>query len=263
MSSYLSAVIQSFYNPEIYRKAIVKWQGFGGKYMALVGLILAIILSISLYIAMNNFGKNEFPHIAKQIPPIELTGGHLSVEGEEPVVIQSRDKKLKITIDTTKTENEMRQDKVQIGVGKTFIFFTDYQGNEKSFDLNNIKENYKFTSKDVIDGWNKNTPIIRMIAIPFLWLGQFIDLVIEVVVIAVLSYIITAFMQEEYDFLTRMRLSVLAVTPAEILTTTLKVTIGHLAQPWLVLLLACLYIYVMIVLMRRLPPVTPTAEQTL
>ena len=256
MKKYFTALLQSFYKPEIYRDAIVNWQGFGGKYLAFLSLLLALVMAANLAFLIFQFQQKELPFIVKQIPAMEIKDGIITVQGKQPVIIQSRNQSLKLTIDTTKSENELRQTKTQMGIGKDYLFVTDYQGNDKSFDLTKLKGTFKVTQRSLYRLWDKNVPLVQAISIPLLWLGQFIDMIVECLIVAVLSYMVTAFMTEEYDFLTRMRLAVLAVTPAEILTVVMKVGFNHMAQPWLVFLLACLYIYVMIILMRRLPPVT-------
>lgn len=257
MKKYFSTLFQSFYKPEIYREAIVNWQGFGGKYLAFIGLILTFMLTASLVVSVYYFQKNDLPYLVKQVPVMEINNGIITVKGKQPAYIESRDKKIKITIDTTKSENQLRQEKVQIGIGKDFMFATDHQGSDRSFDLKKIEGKFVITQRALYRLWDRNITTLQLIAVPFLWLGQFIDLIIECVVIALLSYMVTAFMTEEYNFLTRMRLAALAITPAEILTTFLKTAVNHQPQPWLVLLVACLYIYVMIILMRKLPPVEP------
>jgi len=258
MKKYFTAIFQSFYKPEIYRDAIVKWQGFGGKYLALISLLLAAVVAVTLIISIYEFQKKELPYLVKQVPVMNISDGVITVKKKQPVFIESRSKKVKLVIDTTKTENELRQTKAQIGVGKDFVFATDYQGNERTFDLKKLKGEYKVTHRNLYRLWDNNVPLIQAVAVPLLWMGQFIDMIIECFLVAILSYMVTAFMTEEYDFLTRMRLAALAITPAEILVMVMKVGFNHVSQPWLVLLIGCLYIYVMIVLMRKLPPVAET-----
>src|SRR5690606_13877355 len=90
--------------------------------------------------------------------------------------------------------------------------------------------------------------------LPILFAGQFINLLFGVLAVAAVSYIITAFMQEEFFFLTRMRLAALAITPPTFVTLALQSLLMHQSAPWLPVLLSCLYFYVMVVLMRRIGP---------
>lgn len=260
MKKYFTAIFKSFYSPEIYRDAIVKWDGFGGKYLSFLSAVLAVMLSISFIWSIQTFKKEELPFLIKQVPAIQVTKGIVTVTGEQPVMISTSDKKINIIIDTTKTESELRKTDAFMGIGKNFLFLSNKMGTGRSFDLTRLSSDFSVDQKSIYRFWDRNIPLLQGLSVFLFWVGQFIDIIVECVVIAVLSYAVTAFMPEEYDFLTRMRLSVLAVTPAEVLTTFLNVTFNHLAQPWLVFLIACLYIYTMIVLIRKLPPITPSEE---
>lgn len=253
MKNLLKDFVDAFYNPIVYRNAIQRWQGFGGKYLAFLGFVLATILTANILYNAHLFEARELPYLLEQIPPIKIEKGILAVESDRPVTIQSRNKLFNATIDTTKNEKELRDTKTMLGVGNTYVFF-QANGEYKPFyfkELGNAK--LQFDKRSLLQLWDDNVPAIKVIMLPLMWLGQIINLVIQGFFVAVLSYLVTAFMREEYDFLTRMRLSILALTPATIITTLLSVVFNHQAAPWFSLLLACLYIYVMIVLIRRLP----------
>jgi len=256
LKTYAGAFLDSFYNPRIYRDAILRWQGFGGKYMALVAIVLAALVFSIFLMTIHTFEQTELPHFLDQVPSVTLQNGVIKVEGPQPVTIQSLNKKLTIIIDTNKSESELRDTKAQVGIGKDFVFF-NANGQYQSTYLDQMKDKQK---KIIIDKtnlkelWDTTLPAVKVVAVPFLIIGQFINMILESIVVAVCSYLVTAFMAEEFIFVTRMRLAALALTPANIISVGILMFFDHQTAPWFIILVATLYIYVMLVLMRRLPP---------
>lgn len=260
MKKYFTAapvrsLYQSFYKPEIYREALLQWPGFGGKYLMVLALVLAFMLASQFWYTLDQFKRHSLPQLIESVPTITIEDGEITdIQGEQPVIIHSEDKSLTLIIDTTKNENELRQMKPHIGVGRDFIFVSDYKGNDRRITLEKMTGKTVINEKELYRLWDRHVPTIQIFAVPLLWVNQIVILLFSCLLITVLSYIVTAFLPEEYPFNARMRLSALAITPPSILIALLQVTIKHESQPWLVFLVATLYIYVMIILMRRLPP---------
>ena len=251
IKTYLRALYESFYNPRLYREAIISWPGFGGRYLAILAILLSLGMTVNILYGLHVFEKNELDHLIGQVPDITVTNGKFGLEGNKPVIISNRDKTINITIDPSKSESEMREMKTQVGIGNDFILFqknNDYQ----IMDMQSLQQkDFKIDKQSLRNLWDQNAPFAKILSPFLLWLGQLVDVIIECFVVAILSYLVTSFMREEYDFLTRMRFAALALTPPEIISTVLNISIGHISAPWFILLLACLYIYVMIILMRR------------
>lgn len=252
--TYCRALIESFYNPRVYREAVTAWQGFGGFYVVLLSAVTGMILFVSFLIAIQAFDSKQLDPLIDQLPTIKIEEGFISVDAPQPVIIQDNAKALTITIDTEKTENELRDTGTQIGVGRDFIF-VNYNGQYEVISTDSLKDaNFIINKETLRNAWDNNIPAVKTLAYPLIWMGQFVNLMIACAIVAFLSYFLTTFMPEEYDFITRMRLAALALTPASIISMLLKLTIAHQTAPWFSVLLAMLYLYVMIILMRKLPP---------
>lgn len=253
--TYCRALIDSFYNPRVYRDAITRWQGFGGVYLTLLAAIIALVVSVHFMVGLHQFETRELPGLLAQVPEMHIKHGVISVhEGtKEPVVIKPADKDITITIDTQKSESELRDTKTQIGIGKDFVFVQAGQDYQVSYLESLRDQNVRVNGTILRQMWDDVMPLVRIIAPPVLWLGQFMDLIVKGLMVALFSYAVTAFMPEEYIFITRMRLAALALTPASLVSIGLYLIMGHKTAPWFALLLATLYIYVMITLIRRLP----------
>lgn len=260
--TYCRALIESFYNPRVYREAITAWQGFAGMYVALLAAITGSILLVAFLLSIHRFETSELNHLIDQVPPIKIEEGIITVENEQPVVITNSEKNLTITIDTSKSESELRDTDTQIGIGRTFMF-VHYNGQYEVMYTDKLRDANILINKDNLRNmWDTNIATVKTIAFPLLWLGQFLNLMITCAIVAFLSYFITTFMKEEYIFLTRMRLAALALTPASIISMVLRLTIAHQTAPWFSLLLAMLYLYVMLMLMRKLYPADPVEIQS-
>lgn len=232
----------------------MKWKGFGGMYMIFLSAILALILSVILMMGMHEFEQTELQHIAGQMPDITIDHGVISVKGPQPVIMTTQNGKFKITIDTSKTESELNNMDTQVGVGERFVFIKSPDGKYQLLDMSKIKDKVlHINGKSLTDLWKNNIGVIKAVAFPLMWLGQIISLLATCLFAAFLTYFVTAFMPEEFDFITRMRLSILALTPALLISNILKLGLQHQTAPWFTMLLAMLYFYVMLVLMRRLP----------
>ncbi|MDB5477812.1 MAG: hypothetical protein JWM96_307 [Alphaproteobacteria bacterium] len=228
--------------------------GFGALYLGLLSLVLTLVLGTSVLISVNQFEKTELPHILAQVPPMRMANGEITVEGKQPVTIKSRNKEMTITIDTEKSENELRETKTNIGIGKDFVFLQSGDTYRPLY-LKDMEAKDYTLNKDTLQRFaHDNIRVLKFAAFPFLWLGQFINVIVKCFFVALLSYVVTAFMREEYDFLARMRLAALALTAPQLISLVMGLVFNHQTAIWFVFLLSSLYIYVMIVLMRRLGP---------
>lgn len=259
LKTYFFAIIRSFYDPKLYREVIEKWRGFGGAYLFLLSGVIGILLYIPFLLVVNTFETHKLNDILEQIPAMTIQDGEISVEGKQPHVISVPP--FVMTIDTTKSESELRDTKTHVGIGKTFIFI-NMNGNYQIEYLKaeNTKKPIVINKTVLKDMWHTNIPIIKTIALPLLWIGQFFNAIIIALVVAVVSYFVTAFMDDEYIFLTRMRLSAMAVTPPVFISLLLQVVLQHKPAPWFPVLLATLYLYVMIVLLRNGPLIVQLSQ---
>lgn len=261
LKTYILAIIRSFYDPTLYREVIEKWRGFGGAYLFLLSGVVGILLFIPFLLVVNSFEKHKLNDILEQMPAMTIQDGEIKVEGKQPHIVSVPP--FIMTIDTTKSESELRDTKTHVGIGKTFIFI-NMNGN---YQIQYLKaEN---TQKPVVinktilrNMWDTNIPAIKTIALPLLWIGQFFSSIITALVVAVVSYFVTAFMEDEYIFLTRMRLAAIAVTPPLFISLLLQVTLQHRPAPWFPVLLATLYLYVMIVLLRKGPLIVQLSQDS-
>lgn len=254
IKSRILAVYRSFYDATQYRETALSWRGFGGSYLLIVASITALLIYVPLLFTISTFQGEAFDRFIEQLPPITIADGRIQVEAEQPVIINIPP--MSMIIDTTMSETDMRATKNTIGIGSDFVFMQADNDTYRVHKLTNegSEEPIIITKESVHAIIDKNLPSLKVIMFPLMWAGQFVNLLLGVLAISALSYVITAFMKEEFFFLTRMRLAALAITPPMLITVILQMVLFHQSAPWLPIILSCLYFYVMVMLMRRLGP---------
>ena len=249
---YLRAMPRSFYDPLQYRAAISQWTGIGALYLLILSAIISVFAVGMVGYGAYLFRHNELPAIVKQIPTIIVENGQVSVDAKQPVIIHDKDDKFKIVIDTNATSEELQKQDVMLGVGKDFVVY-------KSRDVYDTKGLQEFKDKMVIDQnsvkstFTNLTRAIPVVLYPLSVLSQFVNYMFQALLIALCSYALTSIIREEFTLETRMRLAALALTPAVFITTASLIIFQHQMAMWFNLLLALLFMYAMILLMRRVP----------
>lgn len=249
LREYSSAIYRAFFDVNLYRHAVSAWRGFGGGYLFILSMILSLMIVLTVILSAARFGRDELPKILVEMPHIVIDKGAVTVEsGKDPAVIQTSDKKLRFIVDTKSSEEKLLKEDAAFILGKDFVLVKKAVGYDRQ-PLNGIKrtEINRHTIKKL---WPKIYSVIAFMW-PIVVLGQFILLLFYTVIVAVLTYVVTAFIREEYNFETRMRLSALALTPGLLISQFAALAMQHQTAGWFPLLLSLLYVYAMILLGRR------------
>ncbi len=251
MKKYFRALIRSFHDPAQYREALSEWKGIAGLYAFVMGWIMAFFMVITIGIALTRFQTTMLPQLLEKLPEIRVTHGEVFIRNgpEGPIEIQYEIGR--IMIDTERAENEFHNvPDLLFGVGRDFIIIKTKHGLQSS----PIGEDKNFiVNRQMLEKFFSGQYFYALLMIfPVLAIGQFFLYLLQMFGVALISYTVTAFLREEYAFEARMRLGALALTPPTVLTILLSL-LGHQASFWLTPLIAALYIYAMILMMRRLP----------
>jgi hypothetical protein len=258
--AYLRALYRSFFDAEQYRATLKNWRGIGAIYLLLLSAFVSLFGSAYVGYNVYHFKQNELPEIMAQMPVITIREGHVSVNKEEPVIIQGRENRnFKIVIDTKASQDDFKKQDVTLGLGENFFIFKS-KGKYQTKLLTEMQTDLVIDNAFVNKTINDFLRFLPIAIYPILTISQFVGYLLQAFVIALVSYIVTALIKEEYDFEKRMRVAALAMTPGTILGLVLLIVAGHQTSTWLTILMALLYIYVMILLMRRLPPAEPSTD---
>jgi hypothetical protein len=257
LKTYGKAIYQSFYHPPLYRDVIWIWKGFGGQYLMVLSVLLGAMMAVMVAISSMQFEKHRLPQILAQIPQMQIKDGILIVQAPQPVKVSVQEKngtsQLLAYIDTEVPEQKLNEQKgvAQIIVGSDHMLVRGKNGYMRSSFAK--MSNMNIDPIEIQKGWP--SPItVFVFSLLFMSIGLFLNMLILAVVIAVCSYLVTAFMRQEYSFETRVKIAAIAMTPAMLLSKLLIVAADHATETWFDILLSVFYVYVMIVSSRKLQP---------
>lgn len=253
--TYCRNIARSFYDATLYREAITEWQGFGGRHILFVSFIIGFLLTVMMGVAFYTFNKYDLPYILEQTPRIEIKNHKAKVvDGPDPTMISSKDKSFRVIVDTKSPEQDLYKKDAEVIVGEKIVLLKQLNG-YKPIPLESSKD-YVIDKKVVKDFFDKIYAFLILLW-PITSLGQALSMLGQVLIVALLSYAVTAAMREEYYFETRLRIATLAVTPPFLISKVIALFTetaisAPMTKTWFSLMLSLLYFYVMIMLIRRL-----------
>ncbi|HEY1096099.1 MAG TPA: DUF1189 family protein [Alphaproteobacteria bacterium] len=246
MKKYLKALYESFGQVRFYHEAIYQWTGSALAYLLVLATLVSIALAVQLTITIQTFNQQELPHLLQQWPKITLQEGEVIMTVPQPYKITSRSGTTLIYIDTTKNETELGKEKAALLVGKDFVLNKRSDNNVQKTDLSKFKSTTYVMDRAKIENFFTSFTYAPFIALPIILCGQWLMLLAMTIVAGTLSYVVTAYMKEEFDFETRMRIGAVALTPPFIINQLLHIFTTYSMGVWITLILWLLHMYVII-----------------
>lgn len=257
IKTYFTTFYRSIFSPQLYADVIHRWKGTGALYLLFLAFFIAIILSVRLSSAMLSVADQDLDHILNQIPVVEIKGGELSTDVERPhdIILQNGNVLLRfletVDLDTVKQENK---DIPIVLTSTQLIIIKDKETSAKQLRVQSLSDvdDVIIDRTIVKEFWDKGKWFIPLVAIPFVGIGLFIGYFVQTLVIAVISYVVTAFMKEEYIFETRLRMSAVAFTPIILINQLSELILHHKLNFVMMATMASLYVFVMIKTSRNI-----------
>lgn len=226
-----SSIIMSFYSKKLYQDVIQNWRGTGFGYLFLVLLILWIPTMIKFHFMVVDFVDKESPSIIEQIPTVKIDKGQVSIDKPEPYFIKLPKENLTLAIiDTTGQYNSLDNTNAFVLITKNKIIVKRTETESRVFDLSQA-ENFYFNKETVAYWIEIFKKWIVIFLFPFAVILSFIWRISQILILALVGVIITKIVKTEYNYLTLIRLSCVAITPSLILKTIIQNT-GQLFSGW-------------------------------
>ncbi len=261
LRTYFKALCQSFFSPRLYRDVIYRWKGAGILYLLFLSLIIAVLMSMRLFMSLYSIPQTDVNHVFEQVPVVEITSGELTINEKKPRDITLPNGRIFIRFvddgdndfEALKTENK---DVTILVTPKEMIVNLPEDQNRLSRqtqthsfqDMQDMTIDKNFLEKI----WYRLKWIFPVIVTPVVALGLWVKYLIQILVISFFSYVITAFMKEEYDFTTRFRICVIAFTPVLLVNQVSQFFLKHEMNFLIVAIMTLMYVYVMIKTTRRI-----------
>jgi hypothetical protein len=245
---YIQAVGQSFFNAPLFTQVVKgtqkPWTGYGFAY----GLVLAALLSLfsvgQLAVMAYSFGQHTLPKLTAQVPSMVINNGEIAVQVPQPHKIMLDNKPL-IVINTNAKIAEAKLSKAPIFITKDTIYLLKSSDNREAKFIDK-KLNGKFDGALILKTWHTIMPWGLVFVWPLMLLGGWIMLLGQGFLVALGSYVITAFMPEEFDFGNRLRMALVALTPPLLLQLLVSFSGQFYLNGLTVVALALLYFYALL-----------------
>src|SRR5690606_6069400 len=165
-----------------------------------IGAVTALLLVLFLGITLLRFQATMLPQVMDRLPEIEISQGQVSIHNGPEGPIQLEHDGGLIVIDIDRSEEEFRKTPdLLMGVGRDFIIMQTREG-LKTAPIDDDK-NFVFNRQMISEFFSSGFHILLLPMIfPFVAFGQFLYFLLYMVAISLMSYLVTAFLREEYDF---------------------------------------------------------------
>lgn len=223
--SSIRALWLAFYSPHLYREVARRWRGIGALYLLclLVGCWAAYMLAADF--ALTHLLEDSVMPIVRQLPPVSIRDGEVSVRQEQPVFIlhpESRD--ILAILDTTGEHTTLHNTDAWLLLTETHLTTKRSHWQSQTVSLENVKEFY-------VDG-----PLLAhafQVAKRWFVIGAFpvavgVSFGYRIALALLFGLIALGFAKilgASIRYGSAVRLSVVAMTPALILDTAVSVTV--------------------------------------
>jgi hypothetical protein len=99
--NYLQALVLSFFSPRLYVDVGKRWRGFGILYLLLVTTLFAIPFAFRMGFEFNNFFEEQILNPLRQIPPLYIQNGKVSLDKPMPYMIKNKSGQVVTIVDTS------------------------------------------------------------------------------------------------------------------------------------------------------------------
>jgi len=224
-------LFMSFFSRSLYQDVARNWKGLCFAY--LLSLLALTLLPEVLKVRkdLSDFLRNEAPRIIRQVPPITISKGKVSVEGQEPYfILDEKTGNPLIIIDTTGRINTLGDSSALILVRKTDVLIKKDKTETRTLDLADI-EDFSI-NRNLLYGWMEGIEdSFAFLVYPFAVVFSFLYHIVKALLFAAMGLLLARAFRSSIDYRALVRLSVISMTPALVLNTFL-ITVGLVVPNW-------------------------------
>lgn len=254
MKKYLQAVYQSFGSTSLYTQVIYRWIGSGLLYLVILAAVISVIVCVRMSYTIYRFNQDYIPGLASQVPTLTIANGEAKTDVAQPHVIRDNKQNALVVINTHITEDDQLPDeKGVIFVARNYMLTLDKKGITpdknayKRTEFSDFKQRTIVLNKQKVEEFFTSLPAWIFFCLPLLIFGYWVFLLVSTVMAACLSYVVTAYLPEEYNFETRMRMSAIAMTPLILISKLVETFTQYEIGFWVILSLLIIHLYLMVI----------------
>ncbi|MHC4062066.1 MAG: DUF1189 domain-containing protein [Planctomycetota bacterium] len=221
--SIIHVPVLSFFSGALYRDVGLLWKGTGFAYLLLLLAVCWIPAMIQIHTGFSNFITNDAPLVINQVPEITITNGEVSIEEPQPYYIKAPDSNQVLAIiDTTGTITSLEDESTMCLVTRTEVITRKSDVQTQTFDLSEVED--FVLDGDLIMGWLRTAGKFAVVIIyPFALFGSYVYRIIQALIYAAVGLLFAKLCNTTLSYTTLLRLAVVAVTPAIIISTVVGI----------------------------------------
>lgn len=219
--SSFQALYQAFFSKSLYKDVGQNWQGVAAGYLLLLLIVVWIPALFFFKFHFDSQTAHSSRDFLKQIPSIRILDGVVSVDKPMPYrITHPKSGKAIAVIDTTGQITSLEQAAAPILVTKDKLMVQKSGQETQIFNLSNVKD-VKIDALKVKQFMARMTQWIIYIFFPVLVIITFIYRILQALLFGAVGMLIAKILQVNIFFQQSMRLAVVAMTPAIMLSTLL------------------------------------------
>jgi hypothetical protein len=231
--SRVSALVLSFFSPELYRDVARRWCGIGFWYLVLLLIISCLPLAIRAQIGYAKFVRQDAPRLLAGFPGITITNGVVSIDRPEPYIWRDPDngKDVLLYVDTAGAFDLPEGAHAKAKLSRSQLVVEQNEYDKRTYDLSQVKS--FFVDKTRVMGWfDTGIPLFGPLVFAAGLLGGLIWHLIQIVTYGVIGLLLASMLGARLEFPQLTRLAAVAITPAMLLDAAFDATGARVPHSW-------------------------------
>ncbi len=222
----VDALYLSFFSRDLYRDVATQWKGFGLVYLIAVLALCTIPGVLRMQAELNAWQVDQAPSYIRQVPRVTITKGQLSVDAAEPYrIMNEKTGEPVVIIDTTGGTTSLDGSKAFALFTKSTLVIKKSEQESRTFNLSDLGGETiiidRASAYDLLDSFTDAFPIVIY---PFVLI---LSSVLWSVLACVNTLVCSLYARRLSLSLSNsavMRISVMALTPALLISAVLTTT---------------------------------------
>lgn len=238
-------ILFSFFSKDLYRDVARNWHGNAFFYLFILLAICWIPATYLMHKGINTFLENRVVPLVKQMPTIKIRNGEASIDQPSPYIIRAPySNRIIGIINTSGLLTIPTQTKALFLLTKDKFYIRRSKGEMRVYELKRLG-NREFTKPFFFRIINFAKAWGASLLYPLLLIVSYLYRILQALLYAALGTLVFAkITKSSLDYQQILRLSIIAVTPAIILSTLLSFFSISFAYQWtLYFLVTILYLF--------------------
>lgn len=238
-------ILLSFFSKDLYRDVARNWRGNAFFYLFILLAICWIPATYLMHQGMNTFLENRMVPLIKQMPTIKIHHGEVSIDQPSPYIIREPHTNRIIAIINTSTEiTSPAQTKALLLLTKDKLYVRHSEKEMRVYSLKRF-DNQEITKVLLLRIVNFVKTWGVFLLFPLLLIVSYLYRILQALLYAAVGTLVFAKISKaSLDYQQILRLSIIAVTPAIILSTVLSFFHINFSYQWtLYFIITLLYLF--------------------